>query len=116
MHEALVARHIDETEPVGALRTDRHVGVAEFDRDAALDFLGQTIGVATGQPLDQRCLAVIDVARSADQHEGGTLRRGALRRGTLRSLPLHQRAAHGAFRAPAGWQGTRLRPAPAGSA
>lgn len=35
---------------------------AQVDRDAARFFFRQTIGVGAGERLDQRCLAVIDMA------------------------------------------------------
>ena len=61
VHEALMARHIDEAERIG-------IGVAEIDGDAAPLLLGQAIGIDAGQRLHQRGLAVIDVTGGADDH------------------------------------------------
>ena len=66
VHEALVARHVDEAELAAAAEVA--VGVAEIDGDAARLLLLEAIGVDAGQRLDQRGLAVVDVARGADDH------------------------------------------------
>ena len=67
--EALVTGHIHKAERAdschGAIRE------AEIDRDAARFFLGQPIGIDTGQRTHQRRLAVIDVAGGADYHMSG---------------------------------------------
>src|SRR6185369_9323419 len=62
LHETLVTRHVDDPEmcPAGEIET----GKAEFNGDAARLLLGQTIGVDTGQSLDERGFAVINVACS----------------------------------------------------
>ncbi len=41
------------------------MGEAEIDGDAAALFLFQTVGIDAGEGLDQRGLAVIDMARGA---------------------------------------------------
>src|SRR5690349_7297245 len=41
---------------------------AEIDGDTARLFFLQPVSVDAGQCLDERCLAVIDVARGADDH------------------------------------------------
>ena len=66
MHEPLMAGHVDKAEH----RTVRHrrIGIAEVDGDAALLLLGQPVGIDARQCLDQRGLAVIDVAGGADDH------------------------------------------------
>ncbi len=61
--EILVPGHIDQAE--------RHAGQLEMgetkiDRDPARFFLGQPIGIDAGQRLDQRGLAVIDMARRGE--------------------------------------------------
>ena len=67
-HKALVAGDIDETNlqspTIG--RRQGHVGKAEIDSDAATLFFGETIGVDAGEGLDQRGLAVIDMAGGAN--------------------------------------------------
>ena len=63
LDEALVAGHVDEREVDVA---DRQVREAEIDRDAARLFFLQPVGIGAGQRLDQRGLAVIDVAGGAD--------------------------------------------------
>jgi hypothetical protein len=67
--KTLVTGHIHKAERAnschGAIRE------AEIDRDAARLFLGQPIGVDTGQRAHQRSLAVIDVAGGADNHTSG---------------------------------------------
>ncbi len=65
VHQALVPGHIDKAQHVV---TNGDVCVTQLDRNAALDFLGQPIGVASCQSLDQRRLAVIDVASSPNDH------------------------------------------------
>ena len=61
MDEALVPGNIDKAKRIG-------VGITKVDGDAAPLFLGQTIGVHTGQRFDQRGFSVIDVTGRADDH------------------------------------------------
>jgi hypothetical protein len=63
VHEALVARHVDEAELNAVVH---EMGEADVDRDAAGALLLPAIAVDAGERLDQRGLAVIDVARGAD--------------------------------------------------
>ena len=67
VHEALVSRHVDEAEhrAVG----QRVEGITEVDGDAARFFFLQAIGVDAGERLDERGLAVVDMARGADDHD-----------------------------------------------
>ena len=68
LDEALVAGHIDDAEPIIA-QVER--GEADVDGDAAFLLLGQTVAVDAGQGLDERRLAVIDMAgRAEDQSRG----------------------------------------------
>ena len=62
-HEALVAGDVDHRQPAAARQVERRV--AELDRDPPRLFLGQPVGVRARQRLDERRLAVIDVARGA---------------------------------------------------
>ena len=66
VHEALVARHVDETELPAVAQVA--VGVAEIDGDAARLLLLEAVGIDAGQRLHQRRLAVIDMTRGADDH------------------------------------------------
>ena len=66
VHEALVARHIDEADDLAARA--RPVGKAEVDGDAARLLLLEPVGIHAGQLAHQRGLAVIDVAGGADDH------------------------------------------------
>ncbi len=62
--EALVAGDVDDA---GASAVgQREVGEAEVDRNPALLFFLEAVGVLPGERLDQRSLAVIDVAGGAD--------------------------------------------------
>ena len=63
-HEALVPRDVDHGEARAVGQLERRV--AEVDRDAALVLLGQPIGVLARQRLDERRLAVVDVACGSD--------------------------------------------------
>ena len=97
-HEALVPRHVDDGELRPVRQLERRV--AEVDRDAALALLRQPVGVLARQRLDERRLAVVDVARrcrpsAASRHGGRDLvdlvvaracgsRAGACRRGRCR--------------------------------
>ena len=66
VHEFLVARHIDKAEHRAVRR--RQIGEAEIDRYAARLLFLEAIGVDAGERAHQRGLAVIDVARGADDH------------------------------------------------
>ena len=66
--EALVAGDVDDT-GAGAVG-QREVGEAEIDRNPALLFFLEAIGVLPGERLDQRGLAVIDVTGGADDGVG----------------------------------------------
>jgi hypothetical protein len=59
-----VARHVHDLhrETPGLFEE----GEAQVDGDAARFLLGQPVGVRPGQRLDERGLAVVDVARGAD--------------------------------------------------
>jgi hypothetical protein len=57
------APHVDDP---GFDAAGVEVREAEIDRDAALALLLQPIGVDAGQRLDERRLAVVDVAGGAD--------------------------------------------------
>ena len=61
MHEPLVPRHIDEAEVT-------RIRVSQVDGDAAPLFLGQTVGINTGQGFDQCRLAMVHMAGGADDH------------------------------------------------
>ena len=67
-HEALVPGHIDEPEPqsVAAGHGQFKIGKADVDGDAAPLFFLKPVGVNAGERLDQRGLAVVDVAGGAD--------------------------------------------------
>ena len=71
VHEALVARHVDEAELPAVAQVA--VGVAEIDGDAARLLFLQAIGIDAGQRFDERGLAVIDMARGADDHAASSL-------------------------------------------
>ena len=66
VHQALVSRHIDESQHLA--RGEWRVGVTELDRDTARLLFLQTIGVDARERPHQRGLAVIDVTRGADDH------------------------------------------------
>ena len=70
-HEALVPGHVDEGghDPGAELR----VREAEVDRDPALLLLLEPVGIGAGERLDERALAVVDVAGGPDD-EGAQLR------------------------------------------
>ena len=63
-HEALVPGHVHEGEADAA---PLRVREAEVDGDPAPLLLRQSIGVDSGQRLDQGRFAVVDVPRRADQ-------------------------------------------------
>ncbi len=62
-HESVVTRHINETcvNWISLICHQREFRETEIDGDSAFFFLGQPIRVGSGQRLDQRALAVIDV-------------------------------------------------------
>ena len=71
--EALVARNVDDARAraVGQIE----MGKAEIDRDAALLFFLEAVGVLAGQRLDQAGLAVVDMAGGADDRAWHAIRR-----------------------------------------
>ena len=74
--EALVAGDVDDA-GAGAVG-QCEVGEAEIDRNPALLFLLEAVGVLPGERLDQRGLAVIDMSGGADDGvSGGRSHRGA---------------------------------------
>ncbi|MDR6357840.1 hypothetical protein Q3H58_004511 [Pseudomonas psychrotolerans] len=72
VHETLVSGHVDETGQLAIAQVS--VDVAQVDGDAARLLFPAPITGNTGQGLDQRGLAMVDVAGGADDHEGGTRR------------------------------------------
>ncbi len=95
--EALVAGDVDDA---GAgVVGQGEVGEAEIDRDAALFFFLEAVGVLAGERLDERGLAVIDVAGGADDGVGDSrahpqmLYRHEMVRERHRPPPLGQGAA-----------------------
>ena len=64
--ETLVPGYIDH--PGDADPRQVEVRVPRFERDAAALFFRKAIGVDAGERLDQRGLAVIDVAGGADDY------------------------------------------------
>ena len=73
VHEALVARYIDEAENLP--RRCGQIGKAEIDGDPARLLLLQPIAVDFRQRFDQSRLAMVDMAGCTDDH--GALRIGA---------------------------------------
>ncbi len=74
LDEALVAGHVHEAQP--QVGRQLQVGEAQVDGDAAALLFLQAVGVDAGQRLDQRGLAVIDVAGGADDdvlHGAGSM-------------------------------------------
>ena len=65
-HEFLMPRHIDEPEDRAIV--GRQVGEAEIDGNAARLLLFQPVGIDAGERMDQRSLAVVDVARRSNDH------------------------------------------------
>ncbi len=96
VHELLVARHVDEADdlPIGA----RPVGEAEIDGDAARLLLRQAIGIDAGQRAHQRGLAVIDMARGADDHAAPSAESGNPTRCSASRLCAGVQAARAAGR------------------
>ena len=64
--EFLVTRHVDDAD-IGTIRR-LHIRKAQFDRDAALLFLFQSVRVDARQGFDQAGLAVIHVSGGADDN------------------------------------------------
>jgi hypothetical protein len=73
-HEALVPRHIDNTDEniVG----ERKRCKAELNGDAAFFFFFETVGVVAGERFDELRLAMVDVAGGAENEVAGALGRG----------------------------------------
>ena len=61
--EIFVAGHIDDAdmEPLLVSALQNQLCEAELDGDLSRFFLGQAIGISSGERFDQRALAVIDV-------------------------------------------------------
>ena len=89
--EALVPGHVDEAD--GHAFAGRQIGEAEIDRDAARLLLLQAVGIDAGQRPHQRGLAVIDMARGADDHATGS-GSGIRQRGRSRRRAGGQRITH----------------------
>ncbi len=72
MHEAFMARHIDEAQRRGRSfdvpAFHRDIGVAQFDRYAARTLFPQAIGFDAGQCAYQACFAMVDMPGGADDH------------------------------------------------
>jgi hypothetical protein len=66
LHEALVARDVDHSGHRSVRQGE--VGEPELERDAPPLLLRKAVGVDPGERLDQRRLAVVDVAGGADDH------------------------------------------------
>jgi len=62
--EAGMAGHVDDPDQPAA--GQGQVGEAEVDRHPAALLLGQPVGIDPGQGVDERRLAVVDVAGCAD--------------------------------------------------
>ena len=67
-YPALVPGDVDDAETATARQIQ--FGIAELDRDAALAFLAQAVGVLAGQQRDEGGLAVVDVAGGAQRQHG----------------------------------------------
>ena len=65
LDEALVPRHVDDAHLFAAGQSEP--GEAEVDRQPALLLLPQPVRVDAGKGLDERGLAVVNVAGSADR-------------------------------------------------
>ena len=63
LDEALVSGHVDDAEAVGG---QVEAGEADVDGDAARLLLGQAVAIDAGERLDERGLAVVDVAGGAE--------------------------------------------------
>ncbi len=80
VQEPLVARYVDEADLEVAFL---EMGEADVDGDAAVLLLAPAVAVDTGKRLDERCLAVVDVAGSADDdpaHQADSFRISRARR------------------------------------
>src|SRR5437867_13235297 len=66
--EIFVAGHIDDAdvEPLLVSALQNQLCEAELDGDLSRFFLGQAIGISSGERFDQRALAVIDVTGSRE--------------------------------------------------
>ena len=68
--EFFVTGNVDDSEVHAG---DIQVGESQLDGHAALLFLGQTVGVGSGEGFDQRRLAVVNMpSRPDDQMRGAT--------------------------------------------
>ena len=72
VHEALVTRHVDESQYLAAW--ERRVRVAELDRYAARLFLLEAIRIDAGERAHHAGLAVVDVSRGTDDHRSNDFR------------------------------------------
>jgi hypothetical protein len=80
LDEPLMARHVDDAD--GSPARQGEPGEAQVDRHLAAPFFFPTVGIDTGERLDQRRLAVVYVASCADhihREEHKRTDRGALR-------------------------------------
>ena len=77
LDESLVTGDVDDLDGESVRLLEK--GKAEIDGDAARLFFGQPVGVDTGQRFDERGLAVVDVARSADDDCSGCRKYGLTR-------------------------------------
>ena len=68
LHEPFVTRHVDEAD--GGTVVEAEVGEPDVDGDAAFLLLLQPVCVDSRQRLDERGLAVIDVAGGSDDDVG----------------------------------------------
>ncbi|CAB3927484.1 hypothetical protein LMG26858_06027 [Achromobacter anxifer] len=66
VHQLFVARHVDETQHLAV--GQRRVGVAQLDGDPARLFFLEPVGIDARQRPHQRGLAMVDMARRADDH------------------------------------------------
>ena len=82
-HERLVAGHVDDADVPDAVEHERRE--AEVDRDAAALLLGQAVGVDAGERAHERGLAVIDVARGAEDHGVAALTSAASSQSSMRA-------------------------------
>jgi hypothetical protein len=89
--ESLVAGHVDHRDPRAAGQIE--VREAQLGGDAARLLDRQPIGVDAGQRVDQRGLAVVDVAGGADDEGPGRGHSGRSRSSRLRILPVGLRGS-----------------------
>ena len=66
VNKLLMPWHVEKTDrlPVAEML----IGKAEIDGDAACFFLGQPVGIGTGERFQERRLAVVDMPCRADDH------------------------------------------------